>query len=252
MAPRAPGALAGVWGIDRRGQRVAAVAFEYEVCFKCHADSANQPQARAGASPLGPRRRAPDANLRRVLDPESAASYHPVVAPGRDPTVPGLLRPVTASSMIYCSDCHGPDSTAGGRVPRGPHGSSLEHLLARPYQTADRTVESPQAYALCYRCHDRTLLTVAPARLPPGTAPSRFPAHAVHVVQAATPCSACHAAHGVSALSGDRTSGAHLVDFDVTIVGANRQGLRQYRAGAVGGSCSLSCHGVDHAARSYP
>ena len=252
FAPRAAGSLAGVWGIDRNGMRVDPVNFEYEVCFKCHADSANQPQARPSASMLEPRRQLPDANLRRVFDPGSAASFHPVVATGRSAAVPGLLRPWIASSMVYCSDCHASDAAPGGRAPRGPHGSAYPHILERPYLTADRTAESPQAYALCYKCHDRNLFALAPASLPAGTESSRFPSHYSHVVTYAAPCSACHDAHGVSSLSGNRVNNAHLVDFDVNVVSPNRMGIRQYVSSGTGGNCSLSCHGADHDGRAYP
>jgi hypothetical protein len=68
----------------------------------------------------------------------------------------------------------------------------------------------------------------------------------VHVVLTNTPCSACHAAHGVSAQWGTAQENAHLVDFDAVIVG-QRAGLRRYRStGPRHGSCNLSCHGKDH------
>jgi hypothetical protein len=58
---------------------------------------------------------------------------------------------------MNCQDCHNnPDARQfGGGGPNGPHGSRYEFLLADRYETADFTAESQQAYALCYRCHDR-------------------------------------------------------------------------------------------------
>jgi predicted CXXCH cytochrome family protein len=246
------GALAGVWGVDRAGQRVEQVRFEYEVCFKCHGDSANKPPpATAG----GPRRAVEEANLRNVFA-ATAPSSHPVTSPGRSALVPGLMEPWTTASTISCGDCHASDAGpgAGGAGPAGPHGSVYPRLLERSYSTADHTPESASAYALCYKCHDRDTL-VAPARrdLARYPDPSGFPEHARHLGPAVNaPCSACHAAHGVSSQAGSPAENAHLVDFDVTIVGALR-GERRYRSQGPGsGSCTLSCHGNDHDARSYP
>ena len=245
IAPRASGLLAGVWGIDRNGQRVDPVQYQYEVCFKCHADSANQPQA--SGLPLPPetvRRAIPEVNLRRNFD-LGAVSFHPVEGPGRNLVVPGLVAPWTTASVMYCSDCHASDSGAGagGSGPAGPHGSSYPHILERNLSTADNTFESPAAYALCYKCHDRSgLLSSA----------SSFPKHLSHVATDNAPCSACHDWHGVSSLSGNPVNNAHLINFDTSIVRPNSKGLRQYQiAGPGHGSCSLSCHNVDHDNRAY-
>ncbi len=237
-APRASGALSGVWGIDRNGLRVEPVQFQYEICFKCHGDSANQPQARGSTPPETLRRAFTDVNLRRQLDP-AAPSFHPIVAPGRNQTIPGLKAPLMPSSVIFCTDCHASDAAAAENVPRGPHGSRYAHLLEREYQTADRTPESPAAYALCYKCHDRDVLL---------SDPSGFP-HRKHVVDQATPCSACHASHGVSAFAGNAVNNAHLVDFDVSIVRPSQTGLRLYKSTTR--SCTLSCHGSDHVDKTY-
>jgi predicted CXXCH cytochrome family protein len=240
-APQASGALAGVWGIDRNGGKVEQVRYEYEVCFKCHADSANQPQAR-GQRATGVRRAIVDVNLRRVFD-QSAASSHPVTNPGRNANVPSLLPPYGPASMLYCSDCHASDGAGQAGVPRGPHGSIYASLLERNYSTADRTPESPSAYALCYKCHDRGVLL---------SDRSAFPLHARHVVGSSTSCATCHASHGVSALAGNPQNNAHLMDFDVNVVRPSSKGLRQYAArGGSGGTCTLSCHGREHDGASY-
>jgi predicted CXXCH cytochrome family protein len=240
-APQAAGALAGVWGVDRNGIKVDPVRFEYEVCFKCHGDSANQPQARPSGV-TGVRRAVVDVNLRRVFDP-SAASSHPVTSPGRAGNVPSLLPPYGPGSILYCSDCHASDAAGQPGVPRGPHGSNYANLLERNYSTADRTGESPMAYALCYKCHDRGVLL---------SERSTFRPHARHVVGSSTSCATCHASHGVSALAGNAVNNAHLIDFDVNVVRPNAKGLRQYASrGAGSGSCSLSCHGKEHDGASY-
>ncbi|HTN54445.1 MAG TPA: cytochrome c3 family protein [Anaeromyxobacter sp.] len=264
IAPGVGGALTGVWGIDLNGQRVAQVRFEYEVCLKCHADSANQPQ-RAGPLPPETARRARiDANLRRVFA-TTAASAHPVLTTGRNPSVPSLRAPLTPASIISCGDCHASDTgpgafasgpTASAAAPgvagvgaRGPHGSIYPHLLERSYATADNTPESPAAYALCYKCHDRDKLLSAQSTFSAGTTAL----HGLHAgVTVNAPCSACHNAHGISATSGSPQTNAHLIDFDVSIVKPGSAGIIGYQAlGPGSGSCTLSCHGKDHAALAY-
>jgi predicted CXXCH cytochrome family protein len=242
IAPSVGGALAGMWGIDLNGERIAPATYQYQVCFKCHADSANRPQEQRDPGERV-RRATPDTNLRLVFSPD-AASSHPVAAPGRNPVVPSLKPEYAPSSLILCTDCHASDAgaTAGGSAARGPHGSIHSHLLEREYQTADHTPESPSAYALCYKCHDRaTLLSDR----------SSFPLHAQHVAGTPrtppAPCSACHDAHGVSLGAGNARNNAHLISFDLSIVGAPKGSVARYESTGQGhGSCALSCHGRDH------
>lgn len=244
-APRAGGILAGVWGIDRNGLKVDPANFEYEICFKCHADSVNQPARRGLGQPGLPRRAFPESNLRRAFDTASP-SYHPVTAPGKNPSVPGLLLGLNAQSQIFCTDCHSSDGAVSGGA-RGPHGSIFQPLLERNYATADLSADSPASYALCYKCHDRDVLRSDRSgfTLRPAAAPAR-PLHRIHLDRG-TPCSACHSAHGVSAASGAAQSGAHLMDFDVDIVAPNARGLRRYTSLGTGhGSCAVACHGVQH------
>lgn len=240
-APYVSGSLFGVWGIDRTGGKVSPARYEYEICFKCHADSANKPSY--PQPPETVTRAVPDTNLRRQFD-LSAPSFHPVEGP-LGSSVPGLIRPLTNMSAIYCTDCHASESGpgAGGAGPRGPHGSSYRHILERNLVTADNTIESPDAYALCYKCHDRTTLL---------SSGSNFKLHNSHVVADHTPCTACHAWHGVSLLQGNATNNAHLIDFDTTIVSTSLTGLRQYSSnGGQHGTCTLSCHAHNHNNANY-
>jgi predicted CXXCH cytochrome family protein len=254
VAPAIQGAMAGTWGIDRTGTRVDPARYEYEVCFKCHSDSSNQPQARAAVGASAPRRATIEVNLRRVFEP-SGASAHPVIGPGRNPVVPSLIAPLTASSVIYCSDCHASNDTraSGGTGPRGPHGSIYRNLLERNYLTQDGTPESVDSYALCYKCHKREVVL---------STQSSFPLHPGHVSPGAaatlasaipTPCSACHNAHGISSLVGAPAYNAHLIDFDLNVVKAlpGQAAPRYTASGGRGGSCALVCHGKTHASLSY-
>jgi predicted CXXCH cytochrome family protein len=242
MAPNVPGSLFGVWGIDRNGNKVSPARYEYEICYKCHADSANKPSPPQPPETI--RHAVPENNLRRQFD-LTAPSAHAVEGPGRNPNVPGLVKPLTEVSTIYCSDCHASESGpgAGGNGPRGPHASSYRHILERNLITTDNTVESPDAYALCYKCHQRQVLL---------SSSSGFKLHTTHVVNDRAPCTACHTWHGVSSMQGNEINNAHLIDFDTSIVSPARSGLTQYAtAGSQHGTCTLTCHGVEHVGKAY-
>ncbi len=234
--PFASGALEDVWGIDSSGRKVEHVQYEYEVCFKCHGDSVNKP-SQAGFGVLRQvRRQVDESNLRLAFDP-SGPSSHPVVTPSRSLGVPGLIGGMSPGAQIYCSDCHGSDSGSGA-----PHGSIYPYMLERSYSTEDPTIESPLAYALCYKCHDRNVLF---------SDQSRFPEHRRHVVGENTSCSVCHTAHGISLMGGDPSGNAHLVNFDVGVVQPFRGELRYESFGIQAGRCTLTCHGSNHAGATY-
>jgi predicted CXXCH cytochrome family protein len=243
VAPAVQGALIGAWGIDINGERVDPARYEYEICLKCHGDSANA-RSRPGAGAGGDVRGTLDRNLRLVFDP-SSPSFHPVAAPGRGTYVPSLKAPLSTASLVYCTDCHASDSgpNAGGAGARGPHGSIHTHLLERQYNEVDPHPESPAAYALCYKCHERNVL------LSNGSA---FPLHDRHVRVAMAACGTCHDAHGVSALSGTELENAHLIHLDETVVKPGPRGERRYQSAGPGhGSCTLTCHEKTHDSATY-
>lgn len=223
-------------GVNASGAPVPEADFEYEVCFQCHAD--------VNAVPPAVRRVLPDNNLRRLFSP-GAISYHPVEAPGRNSDVPSLRAGWTTGSMVYCSDCHSSESGrhGGGAGPDGTHGSAHPPLLAANYELSDYTVESAQAYALCYSCHDRNSILNNES----------FSAHKQHIVDQRAPCSACHTAHGVASGQGTMLNNSHLMNFDTLIVqpdpGTGRLEFRD--TGIYSGECFLSCHGTTHSGTSY-
>ncbi|MBI2378812.1 MAG: hypothetical protein HYV07_32760 [Deltaproteobacteria bacterium] len=241
-APFVSGALAGVDGLDAFGRRVSPARFEYEVCFKCHGLDEKADWSAVRILRIARRSAVPEANLRMKFDLSSAASYHPIEGPGRNPDVPSLIPPLGPSSVIYCSDCHANELASSGG-PRGPHGSSYPGLLERNLSTQDWTAESPTAYGLCYKCHDREAVL---------SFSSPFPAHTAHVVRSRAPCNACHDPHGVSGSQGSSEANAHLIDFDRDIVRPSRSGRLEYvSVGPRMGRCWVSCHGVDHAGVAY-
>jgi hypothetical protein len=246
-APYASGMLAGVSGIDRNGALVRAATYEYEVCFKCHADST--PDFAYVPRVLD------TTNLRLAFDPVNA-SYHPVLEAGKSrdlPSIPSSFEPrMTSSQMIYCTDCHADDE--GGA--KGPHGSAFPPILRERYETTDGTPESADSYALCYRCHDRnSILSDASFRRKTiGKSASRG-GHRGHLAAGAS-CATCHDPHGVGEQQGGAATGSHthLVNFDTRLV-LPKPGAAVpvfHDTGTFSGSCDLVCHGVLHDGAAYP
>lgn len=233
--PNATGALTGVPGVSVNGATLKTVSREYELCFRCHADSMNRGRATIN-------RQFQETNTRLEFA-SSGASFHPVVAPGRNPNVPSLVRPWTTASFIYCTDCHnnnqGPN--AGGTGPNGPHGSIYAPLLERNLALRDGGSENSAQYALCYKCHDQSQLLDGS-----GGSYSRVTSlHRLHVRQGHTACTTCHDPHGVPNRS-------HLINFNTDYV-QPLSGLMEFRdTGTFSGTCTLSCHGKAHQNTAYP
>lgn len=227
------GATTGVSGVTAAGQAVISARYLYEICFKCHGDTDNNV-----VSSLTVARQINDLNLRSVFDP-AGPSFHPVESPGKNPDVPSLLPPYTATSIISCSDCHGNSDQLG---PRGLHGSDFQHILTARYVTDDNTPESPSSYALCYKCHSRTVLL----------SDTSFE-HRLHVVDEQAPCSTCHDPHGIGVMQGNVLQNSHLINFDLGIVSATGEGRLEFEdQGILRGQCFLTCHGRLHNPAIYP
>ena len=235
-APFASGALEGVTGVHSGGGYVKRVAYEFEVCFRCHADASDQSLPLIERQVLQP-------NIRLKFDP-AGPSFHPVVAPGTSNDVPSLIFPLTEASQIYCSDCHASDDGpgTGGGGASGPHGSIWPFLLEREYRIADGTPESFQVYALCYKCHERSSIV----------ADESFPSHSKHLDDGSS-CAACHDPHGISATQGNSIEHSHLINFDVSLVRPDTQtGLLRFEdLGNRKGRCYLECHGRSHSPEEY-
>jgi ribosomal protein L40E len=229
--PMIPGVMQGVSGITLAGAPTLNAQFEYEVCFKCHADNPERP-------PSEITRQITQTNTRLEFDP-AAPSFHPVTAAGLNPNVPSLRPPMTVATQIYCIDCH---SSEAGFGTKGPHGSIYPYLLAGRYETSDFTPESGSSYELCYRCHSRNSIL----------GDESFTAHREHL-ENEVPCSACHDPHGVSVSQGTRLNNSHLINFDVAIVQPDPDtGRRVFEdMGIYHGRCYLSCHGRQHSPAEY-
>lgn len=244
-APKATGALAGVWGIDSNGSVIQPSGVppsvrQYEICYKCHGDSANKPQPYGSPYPPYPTRQIAQFNMRLMLDPTNP-SYHPVESAGRNTFVPSLISPWTTTSIVYCTDCHNNDNLATG--PKGPHGSNYKHILALRYDMDNGTYpESSTIYALCYKCHSRTNIQEDRS----------FKKHKLHIVEENAPCSICHDPHGVSSTQGNSINNSHLINFDLRFVTPSSSGaLRFEDLGEGRGRCYLTCHTQDHNPKEY-
>ncbi len=223
QAPFIQPAMAGATGVMNAGLTPGEAQYEYQVCYKCHGSrNVSQPTVD---------RIFDNSDIADAFDPANA-SYHPVQAQGRNPNVPSLLQNYNTTSMIYCADCHGSDDAS----IRGPHGSRYAPLLTHNYSTRDNTKESPQAYALCYQCHNRASILEDRS----------FKKHKEHIDGEDTSCATCHDPHGVR-------ENSHLINFDRSVVGPASNGVGPIfeDRGNFTGSCTLSCHGENHIDEDY-
>lgn len=224
-APGVQGALTGVLGISQTGSAVKSASYEYEVCYRCHSSNAVTPSATS--------RQIEQNNVRLEFD-LSNPSYHPVTGEGKNTDVPSLIAPLTASSKIYCSDCH---ASNGSDAPKGPHGSIYPQILKAQYVRTDNTVESAANYALCYSCHSRTSIL----------GNNSFSRHSRHIIDFKAPCNVCHDSHGISSTQGNSINNSNLINFQNSVVTASSSGIRRYDdEGQYKGKCYLTCHGKNH------
>ncbi len=271
-APAAQPALrgaSGVSGMDGSSPLLPAVN-QYEVCFKCHGNSANKPQTASfvdyGRTPYRWTFPAIADPYNVRLDFQSAVTRHNVTQPARAGASPSLRanmldlngnpsgRSLAVGTYLYCTDCHNNDSArqSGGTAANGPHGSIYNHILERRYEIepAPATPGGSSvgvgyssgltgSYALCDKCHDVDNGVLGSDAV--------FRRHRDHVVDAQTSCATCHAPHGVQ--SSTAPPNTRLINPDTRIVGPNAQGV--LRIDTAARSCSLTCHGENHTNKHY-
>jgi predicted CXXCH cytochrome family protein len=208
--------MSGIRGTNKDGI-MGRITYEYELCFNCHSYSANLP--------------AYQTNKAEIFN-SSNPSFHPVITLGKNTDVPSLTSPLTASSLIKCTDCHNNDDPA---APKGPHGSNYRYILSKNYTTTDGS-EGTFQYELCYSCHRRSSIL----------SNESFPLHDLHISTVGTSCRTCHNPHGSNHYT-------HLIDFNRASVMASNSGQLLYMDfGSTAGQCALNCHGKDHDPAVYP
>ncbi len=209
-APDVNGFSAGVQGINLNGVAVNPVQYQYEICFRCHADN-----------PATQRyiKRYRGTGNRRLDFATSNVSYHPVEAAGKNPSVTSLIAPLVAGSKIYCTDCHASD---GAGSPAGPHGSNNPALLKYAYDTTKfpklglswSAADLNTHWPLCFQCHNLTTVTTIHKGI-----------HNGHFLKY-TSCIVCHDPHGYDGtlgVNGGSVSSAFekLVNFDTSVIRPN-------------------------------
>jgi len=218
---------------------------EYEICYKCHGDSANKPQVTGSPAGPYPNRQLPQFNMRLMFNPANP-SYHPIAAPGKRASSPSLYNGWTASSVMYCTDCHdndqGPKAHArfGAVGParvelQAPAGGALRHgeqQLSRERRRLRAVLQVPQSER-----HLQRRVVQGPRQAHEGASSS---------------CSICHDPHGISSTQGNATNNSSLMNFDKRFVTPSSGGILRYdNLGGGGARCYLTCHSKNHNPLSY-
>jgi predicted CXXCH cytochrome family protein len=264
LPPAVQADINGVNGYDTSGT-VTPAAKEYQMCFKCHADSTNKPTTSTygrtsvryplGPMPTGypvlPPRPADQYNLRLKFVSTIGHNVmgNSVATTTNSSLLPYMLniggtnntsRPLTTTSLLYCTDCHNSDQarSSAGTGPNGPHGSIYQHLLQLNLKqdSAGAVAGGGSGSALCGKCHNLT-----PVR---GESP-----HGDHNGVA---CTTCHDPHGV--IGGTIGANFAMQNWDTQIALASTSTGNywgHFYIAANNRGCYTNCHGDNHTGRKY-
>ncbi|MGW8143723.1 MAG: hypothetical protein ACWGN2_04970 [Anaerolineales bacterium] len=266
-APTLPLEMAGIAGVDPLWNGPGAPASynwlpnsdrEYQVCFKCHSSFTSLPtyipDGWNGTAYVanGLRKltntsqgQVPDSrDLAREFNPNQA-SFHPVIAQGRNQSIPAgsFVNGWSQTSMVYCTDCHNnPNASTEGS---GPHGSPRLHILngGANYSTVVSNGSGRVSSAeVCFQCHSYNAYVLGEGDV------SNFNYHKKHLDNNwGTTCYTCHDTHGSEQL--------HLINFDASAMtflnGRNSQTAWYYDPVSGKAGCFLSCHGDSHNPEEY-
>ena len=270
-APNVSGITSNVRGVDKTGVAKSPAQYEYEICFKCHAQtSAVTPYITRVIRPVNPtntleqfsQSNGMNSSHHPVTDLKTNGDAIPSLSPPTSTTVdPEAPEDLDAMSYIYCTDCHSDQVVLAGNIlmSRGPHGSPYPPILRRQYVLDQRLAETTAFYNLCYRCHNRGkdgagnitsmngILNDASFRKNNASLRGGHSGHlnSIGGTPVNAPCAVCHDPHGVK---DDGSSGSHtyLINFDTmpTYVSALAPETRPlFRDnGGHSGTCTLICH----------
>lgn len=263
---------------------------EYQICFKCHSGFTVLPGQLAnlpanGSIPVTPQLSRNYLDKGIEFNPANL-SMHPIEAAGKNLTAkmaaslstatnPTTLRlwTFTTASTIRCTQCHSTETAISTTTDLPTHKSTNRGILIRKYVDRDLKL-STAAYAytdfaLCYACHANTAFADTSKAV---TATSNFRLHGFHLGNISgmgnaalgtnidTPgagqgnaiCAECHFRLHSSTYKGGAQTGTDrgLVNFAPNILPSGT--TRAWTSTTVGtGSCTLTCHGVDHSGWSY-
>jgi predicted CXXCH cytochrome family protein len=263
VAPLAQASLTGVIGYDTTGVQKPATK-EYQVCFKCHADSTNKPAISTfgrtavryppgpmrATDPIQPPRPADQYNLRLKF---TGTIGHNVTGTSVVTTTNGSLRPymlnidgvtnntsrpLTTSSVLYCTDCHNNNQarSSNGTGPNGPHASTFAHLLQLDlFQDSAGGGGSGAGSAMCNKCHNVS------------TVGNESP----HGLHGGVGCTTCHDPHGV--IGGNAGANHAMLNLDTGIAAKATTNFGAFYLSAARGQkgCYLACHGHTHNPSTY-
>lgn len=199
------------------GQNLGRYKPESAVCFTCHNGTGSNYNTQ----------------LQMNRDPSQNA-MHPITVnlpanPGTYNYTPRTTLGIAPPGPYDCSQCHDPHNDLG-----------FNKLLKANYSTDEYVPFTSDAYVSCFQCHDSSQIIADDSENP-------FREHARHVVQQNSPCTACHfSPHGVSH--------TELVSFNPAYVSKSLtadSGPTFIDEGENRGTCTLTCHGVDHDRRGY-
>jgi len=235
--------------------------YEWQICFKCHSTfttlptytvgTANYQAIKITSTTTGQVQEHRDVG--QAYNPNNLA-YHPVTAVGKNSTIPAgsFVSPWSATSTMYCSDCH--SRAQGGAGGSGPHGSANMHILGKPQYLQENTHNGGigvDPNELCFTCHRWQTYVLFGTGADPitntnfrSTSRNYHAEHISNMARGAT-CYTCHDAHG--------TNKEHLINFNRQYVtpGSGRDSQTAYVHTGTGGSCYLTCHSLSHNPLSY-
>lgn len=139
---------------------------------------------------------------------------------------------------------HGPIQQGECSACHDVHGGSLANLLVEPYPASFYLTYTEDAYALCFKCHDRALIESTDDQVQTRFRDGNRNLHAVHVASSAQgrSCRACHAVHA----SRFKSLLADSVTFGQWKLPIN------YTPTPTGGSCAPGCHAPESYSRGGP
>lgn len=174
--------------------------------------------------------------------------YNTQVQMDQDPAV-YAMHPINVNLTYNQGTYNYTPNTTAGIAPPGPYDCSQCHnphgnggygmLLRGNYETAEYVdyIPDPDPYSACWACHSSGIVDDM----------TYFKQHRKHIKVKQSSCSACHySPHGVP-----HTELVKFNPFYVTPSVASGSGPAYVDNGDYSGSCTLTCHGVDHSPYTY-